>query len=339
MKRIFIIIVCLAMLGGCTAKPAEQKQYTATFLTLFDTVTTIKGSAESKEAFSDKIQPLHDELERYHQLFDIYNEYSGIVNLKTVNDNAANGPVKVDGVIMELLLDCKEYYTATNGVFNPAMGTVLRLWHDARTDGLNDPANAYLPDYEALKSAAEHTNANDIVLDVENSTVYFKDPDLKLDVGGIAKGWAVQKVCENAPEGLLLSVGGNVCATGPKDSLGTPWSVGIQNPNGEGNLHVLRIVNQCVVTSGNYQRNYVVNGKMYHHIIDPATLYPCDLWASVSIVCNNSGLADVLSTSLFLMDKESGEKLLKQYQAEAMWVDANGNKYYSENYEELIMNI
>lgn len=340
MKRLISLILCLMLFGGCAApQPLEPKQYTATFLTLFDTVTTIVGKAESEEAFQEKVQPVHDALERYHHLFDIYHEYDGINNLKTVNDRAHEAPVVVDVEIMELLQDCKDYYESTNGTFQPAMGGVLRLWHDAREDGINDPENAYLPDFLALEEAGKHMNPEHIVLDYGKSTVFLSDPKLTLDVGGIAKGWAVERVCKTAPEGLLLSVGGNVCATGPKDENGTPWAVGIQNPDGTNKYyHILNITSGCVVTSGSYQRAYAVDGKLYHHIIDPNTFYPSELWTSVTVVCEDSGLADVLSTSLFLLDRESGQALLDRFDVQAMWVDAHGNKYYSPGFQDYIRN-
>ncbi len=339
MKKIAIFLLCALLLCGCVSPQGAQKQYTATFLTLFDTVTIIKGRAESEEAFQAMVQPLRDELERYHQLFDIYNEYEGLVNLKTVNDKASIAPVYVDEAILDLLTDCKAYYHATNGLFNPAMGGVLRLWHDARTDGINDPQNAYLPSAEALQEAARHSCADDIIIDREKGTVFFADPQLQLDVGAIAKGWAVHAAAQNAPRGLLISVGGNVVATGPKDDAGSPWVIGIQDPDDSSRyLHRLNVTGGSVVTSGSYQRAYAVDGKLYHHIIDPQTLYPGEKWTSVTVVCSDSGLADVLSTTLFLMDREAGQALLQQFRAEALWVDAQGKQYFSPGFEDLIRN-
>ncbi len=340
MKKITIILLCFLLLCGCRIDAeGGQKQYTASFIDLFDTVTTIVGKAESEQAFKNSVQPIHDELLYFHRLFDIYEEYEGINNLKTVNDKAAITPIKVDNAVLELLTDCKEYYNASSGVFNYAMGSVLTLWHDAREQSLNNPENAYLPNKEALENAALHINPDDIVLDFENSTVFFNDKNLKLDVGAIAKGWAVQRVCDAAPEGLLISVGGNVCATGPKSKDGTPWSVGIKNPDGKADyLHTLNIKKGSVVTSGSYIRTYAVKGKLYHHIIDPETLYPAEKWVSVTVVSNDSGLADFLSTALFLLDKEKGQDLLNKFNAEALWVDNNGKKYYSPDFRDLIRN-
>lgn len=337
MKRVFSLVLVLALLlCGCQGAPAEPKQYSATFLTVFDTVTTVVGRDMSEEAFTQKAQAVHDALLVYHQLFDIYNEYEGLNNLKTINDHPGEA-ISVDRAVIDLLLDCKRYHELTDGRVNAAMGSVLALWHEAREDGLNDFANACLPDGDALAEAAKHTSWDSVVINEENSTVTITDPALRLDVGAIAKGWSVQRVAEAAPEGLLISVGGNVCATGPKDESGTPWVVGVQDPDGgENYLHTLYLTKGSMVTSGDYQRAYMVDGEMYHHIIDPDTLYPGKLWRAVTVVCPDSGLADALSTALFLLPIEEGQRLLDECDSVAMWVDADGEIYYSTGFEELI---
>ena len=338
MKRILSLLLACLLLCGCTAtdvKP-ERKTYEATFLSLFDTVTVIKGVAETKEAFSEAAYAVHDELLQYHQLFDIYNDYDGIHNLKTVNDHAGIAPVEVDCKIIDLLLDCKTYYELSDGKVNVALGSVLYLWHEARNEGINDPVNARLPDINRLQEASLHTGFDTVIIDEEHSTVYISDPDVRLDVGAVAKGWSVQQVADSAPEGLLISVGGNVCATGPKDENNTPWVIGIQNPSGSDYLHTVYVSKTSVVTSGDYQRCFAVDGKLYHHIIDPETLFPSTYWRSVTIICDDSGLADALSTALFLLPLEEGQKLLDDCGAEAMWVDADGNQYYSPGFKALI---
>ena len=333
----WLLLVSLLLSGCSLRQESEKKQYTATFLTLFDTVTSIVGRDESEEAFREKSQQVHDALLEYHQLFDIYNSYEGINNLKTVNDQAGIAPVKVDRRMIDLLLDCKRYYDLTGGKVNVAMGSVLYLWHEARNTGIDDPANACLPDTEKLQEAALHRDLDAVVIDEAASTVFITDPQVRLDVGAIAKGWSVQRVCEAAPSGLLISVGGNVCATGPKDEDGTPWVVGVQDPDGgDTYLNTLYLPGGSVVTSGDYQRAYVVDGEVYHHIIDPETLFPSTLWRSVTILCDDSGLADALSTALFLLPREEGQALLTKCQAEAMWVDREGKCFYSPGFEARI---
>lgn len=340
MKRFTCLLVILGLLlCGCNGLKSQEgkTKYTATFLTLFDTVTSIVGFAESEDEFRATAQALHDELLEYHQLFDIYNNYEGVNNLKTVNDSAGKSPVKVDPRVIALLKDCREFYLLTGGKVNVAMGSVLYLWHEARNDGLNDPVNASLPAVDALKDANSHVSIDSLVIDEEASTVYISDPDVRLDVGAVAKGWSLQRVCGNAEPGLLISLGGNVAATGPKDENGTPWVVGVQDPEGgEAYLHTIYVTGGSVVTSGDYQRTYMVDGELYHHIIDPDTLYPSTYWRSVTIVHADSGLADALSTALFLLPQEEGQALLNSCGAEAMWVDAQGQIYYSPGFEDLI---
>ena len=339
-RKLLVMVLAMLLLTGCVypqqQEAKELTQYNATFLTLFDTVTTIVGRYPSEKEFSEATQAVHDRLLEYHQLFDIYNEYEGLNNLKTVNDQAGIAPVEVDPRIIDLLTDCKAYYELTGGKVNVAMGSVLYLWHVARNDSIDDPHNGYTPDPEKLKDASEHCAFDSILIDAEKSTVFITDPDQRLDVGAVAKGWSLQRVAEQTPSGLLISVGGNVFATGPKDASGNPWVVGVTDPDGGNYLHTLNIPYGSVVTSGDYQRFYQVDGVTYHHIIDPVTLFPSNYWRSVTIVCDDSGLADALSTALFLLPQAEGQALLDSCGAEALWMDLEGNLHYSTNFETLI---
>ena len=171
-------------LTACGEK--ELNKYQSEFLMLFDTVTRIVGYSESKEEFKEYSQIIHDDLKEYHQLYDIYNDYEGVNNIKTINDNAGIKPVKVDKRIIELLKFSKELYEKTNGKTNIAFGSVLKIWHKYRNEGIEDPENASLPTDEELKIANEHTNIEDMIIDEENSTVFLKDPLMSLDVCAIA---------------------------------------------------------------------------------------------------------------------------------------------------------
>ncbi len=319
MKRLICIILVCLLLGGCSPKQLE----TSTYLDVFDTVTTVIGDG----AAAAKI---HTELQHYHRLFDIYNTYEGINNLKTVNDQAGIAPVRVDEAIISLLTDCVEIFHITDGQVNVAMGSVLKLWHDARQESLACPEAAYIPTADALREAAAHTDIENLVIDRENATVYLTDPEMSLDVGAIAKGWAAQQVAQSAPEGILLSLGGNVVATGPKNG-NSPWVVGVQDPRGTDIRQKLQLYKGAVVTSGDYQRTYTVDGEDYPHIIDPKTGMPGMLWSSVTVRCADSALADALSTALFLMPLDAGKELALKYGAEALWIDKSGNHFATEN--------
>ncbi len=339
MHKIIAALVALLLLTSCQKQP---KRYEAEFLLLFDTMTRIVGYADSEQEFTAQATFIKESLQEYHELFDIYKTYDGIANLKTINDNAGIAPVAVDARIIELLEFCKEMYAATDGKVNAAMGSVLSLWHEYREAGIADPLNAQLPPTEKLQVAAEHIDINDIIIDKSASTVYLSDSQMSLDVGAIAKGYAAQRVCELARAqgiaNILISVGGNVCAVG--DKFGEPWRVGVQNPDGESSESIIGSVNlsdNSMVTSGTYQRYYTVGGVRYHHIVDPATLMPSQLYAAVTVIHPDSGIADALSTALFCLSESDAESLLQQYEdAHALWVYSDNSTKSTQGFTELL---
>ena len=337
---LFTLILILSMIiSGCgqTAQEKEKIQYTKTYMDVFDTVTTIIGREESEEVFQKNAEQIHAALLTYHQLFDIYNEYDGVANLKTVNDLAGKEAVVVDEKILDLLLLCKEEAELTNGAVNEALGSMLDLWHEARTEGIEDPENAKLPDRDALEEAMLHTDISKVIIDEEAKTVRFADEDLKLNVGAIAKGYATEKAIEGINGNYLLSVGGNVRVTGPKTDEGTPWIVGIQDPDKlDSYCYKLAVTGGSVVTSGDYQRFYEVDGKRYHHIIDPETLMPAAYYRSVTVLCEDSGRADALSTALFNLPLEKGKELAKTAGVEVLWIPVSGDVVMTDGMENMI---
>ncbi|MEA4912659.1 MAG: FAD:protein FMN transferase [Oscillospiraceae bacterium] len=340
---ILLVSICALSLAGCGEK--KLTRYKATFLTLFDTVSLVSGFAPDADSFDATAQRFHDELQVYHELFDIYNDYDGIANIKTINDNAGVAPVKVDEKILDMLSLAVEMYGRTDGKINVAMGSVLALWHDARVYGTDHPEEAKLPDDAALQAAAQHTDINDLVIDRAAGTVYIADPAMRLDVGAIGKGYAVEKVCETMEsEGVsayVLSVGGNVRTIGGRDD-GSDWTVGIENPwsQDETDAYLLTVGARdlSVVTSGSYQRYYTVDGVRYHHIIDPETLYPSDKYVSVTVLARDSALADALSTALFNMDYAAGSALIESLDGvEAMWVYTEKDRSYSSGFKSYVL--
>ncbi|EJX04678.1 Membrane-associated lipoprotein involved in thiamine biosynthesis [gut metagenome] len=301
------------------------------------------GYAESPEEWQRQIDALHEDLLAYHQLYDIYHNYDGLVNLQQVNRLAGEGPVKVDPRILNLLLQAKELYTVTSGQMNIAMGRPLSIWHTYREEALRDPAKARVPEPDKLAASAEHTKMDNLILDEENFTVFFKDPELRLDVGSVGKGYAAEMAARAAEErGLqsaLLNVGGNLRSIGTKPN-GTPWIGGIQNPwsdAGEktGYLMAVELENEALVTSGDYQRFYVADGVKYHHIIDPDTLFPARYFSAVAVLAPDSGLADGLSTGLFCMEPEEGLALVESLdKVEALWMLADGSMVQSSGWQD-----
>lgn len=343
--RLLVLLLAVCMLASLPAMMACQKQpnkYTTYSFDYFDTATTIIGYAATQEEFDRISADILAELGEYHRLFTIYHRFEGLENLCTINElkDGAHRTVTVDRRIIDMLLYAKEMYHKTGGKVNVAMGSVLSIWHDYREEGMDEPWNAELPPMEKLQEAAEHTSIEHLVIDEENSTVTLTDPKMKLDVGAIAKGYAVEMVARSLEEkgitGYVLNVGGNVRTVGTKAD-GSPWTAGVENPAEDEDapyLAYLALDSRSLVTSGSYQRYYVVDGKRYHHIIDPATLMPSEGFVSVSIVCPSSAQGDALSTALFCMTVEEGQALIESLpDTEAMWVLPNGTKITSSGFD------
>ncbi len=342
MKKFLCLLLLLSLFGAvfCSCE-AEKEKYSAYSFDYFDTVTAVTGYASSQEEFDRVSGEILGLLGEYHRLYTIYTRYEGMENLCTVNElvGGVHRTVSVDGRILDLLEYAKDMYTLTGGQTNVAMGSVLRLWHDYREVGADDPSTATLPPISLLRDAAEHTDIEDMILDREAGTVFLSDPEMTLDVGAVAKGYAVERVAhameEKGYSGYVLNVGGNVRAVGEKPD-GSAWTAGVQNPDTESEtayLAYVDLVNASLVTSGSYQRYYVVDGKRYHHIIDPDTLMPSETFTSVSVLSPSSADGDVLSTALFCMTLEEGKALVDSLSGvEAMWVLASGETVRTDGF-------
>ena len=327
-------VLCLSLLAGC-GKPQQQlTRYSTIFYDVFDTVTQVIAYCEDEEEFTKQMEALHQDLITYNQLYDIYNSYDGVVNVKTINDNAGKAPVQVDDRILSMLELAQKMYDTTGGKMNIAMGSVLNIWHNYRDAALqndNDADNT-LPTQQELEAAAQHCDIQNVIIDQAAKTVYLADPEMSLDVGSVGKGYAVEMVCQAAEaRGLtsaLVSVGGNLRAIGKKPD-GSQWTGGVENPWDASEVYTgstslfgspINMSDLALVTSGDYQRYFVVNGQRYHHLIDPDTLWPATYFNGVTVLCPDSGLADCLSTGLFCMSLEEGQKLVESLEGvEAMW--------------------
>lgn len=345
MKKLILTLLSMSLIFTTVSCQRQPEKYKASFLILFNTVTEVMAVTDTEEEFMEFAEFIRDTLNEYHQLYDKYNLYEGVNNIKTINDSAGIAPVKVDQKIIDMLLFSKEMYEMTDGKVNIAFGSVLEIWHDYRNEGIDDPLNAKLPPMEELVAANAYTDINMVIIDEDNSTVYLPDEHMSLDVGAIAKGYATEMVVKEAVNkgynNFLLSVGGNTRAMGLKGEKDDLWNVGIQNPDKSSHIptiYTLSITDMSLVASGNYERYYTVDGKIYHHIIDPNTLMPADYFTAVSILTQDSGIADALSTAIYNLPYEEGLKLIEEFEGtEALWIFPNGERKFSESFMDYIL--
>ncbi|MGM9643944.1 MAG: FAD:protein FMN transferase [Eubacteriales bacterium] len=331
-----MILVVLTSLFACDGFGTTDAPREKIFFDFFDTVTYIYDySGGSDDDFDTNCAEAESVLREYHRLFDIYNEYSGMNNLCTVNKNAGGDAVKVDGKLIEFLLYAKELHAKTDGEMNVMMGAVLRLWHDARSDAESASSNLNIPTSAVLEEAARHISIDLLEIDAEAGTVRISDKNASIDVGAVGKGYAAEKAGEilrkNGAHGYVLDVGGNLKIIGTKPD-GSGWKTGIRDPeNTQNYAHYLTLANTSCVTSGDYERYFTIDGQKYHHIIDKDTLMPSGHFSSVTVITPDSGLADALSTALFCMSYEDGTELLKNFEnVDVIWITRDGQKYLTD---------
>ncbi len=337
-----VILGLLVVLTGCPETANKVETQGKVYFSYFDTVSYIYSYAgDSEEQFNENCDGVSAILEEYHRLFDIYYEYSGVVNLRTLNKNAGGEAMVVDEKLIDFLLYAKELYALTNGEMNVMMGSVLRLWHDCREAASKNPNSATVPTEDKLAEAAKHVDFSLLEIDEENCTVRISDPEASIDVGALGKGYATEKAAEYLMEkgarSYVLNIGGNIRIIGQKPD-GSGWLTGIKNPHDTGSYtKYITISDVSCVTSGNYERYYTVGGIRYHHVIDKDTLMPSEHFASVTIITPNSALADALSTALFCMSYEDGLDLVERIgEVEVLWIDSEGNQYMTEGFKALV---
>lgn len=340
----FLFILLILSLSACKSEPIRFSNVLID-VGFNDAPVTFVAYTENEAEFNQFQEILRDEILVLGQLFDKYNNYEGLNNLKTINDNAGIQPVEVDQALIDLIQFAKEYYTITQNTFDISMGSVLEVWHNYRDEGklLNssDPAQyGRVPTLEELQIAKECVSWDFIEVNDENNTVYINNPCASLDVGGIAKGFAadivVEKLIEAGLQTAIINIGDSSIITIGTKPNGDEWGVGIAQPKKnvliadssvdtlyfEGSIHIS--------TSGDNQNYYIAEGDItYHHLIDPSTLYPVvtNLHSVTIATSLSAAAAEALSKAMFILPYDEALNLLNKLKAEnpndvidAVWV-------------------
>ncbi len=361
MKKIINItlVLSLFLLVGCSSK-GEQNEYelfSKNIFGPFDTITTYMTYAKSEDDFNKQYEYIYKQLEYYDQLFDKYTAYDDFNNVNTINKMAGIEPVVVESELIDVIQFSIENYKTISSKVNIAFGSVIKIWHDYREEAESNDGVGEVPTMDALEKAALHTSIESIIIDEDAKTVYINDAGVSLDLGATAKGYAIelikQGLIDMGVDNFLLSGGGNVASHGERkfvkegnfvlDECKDKFCVGIESPkdgnyastNGN-NEAILVVSGESIVTSGDYQRFYEdLQGVKYHHLIDPDSLFPAVYFRSVSIITPDSGMADFLSSAVFLMPYEDGLELIESLDdVEAIWLLEDGKVKHSSGLKD-----
>lgn len=304
------ILLCFAFcLCGCKSYPSASPIQKSGFY--FDTIIQISVYDSSEVKANEALSACFDLAQKYENLFSKTIEGSDVYKI-----NASHGaPVIVDSETISLLLTFLSYAELSEGYLDPTIGSVSSLW-DFKGTLENGVTSHSVPSKEALSEACSHVDYTKIYIDPEKSIVALSDADAKLDLGCIAKGYVADRMKESLLESgiqsAIINLGGNVLCVGAKPD-GSPFEIGIRNPldSSLGAIHSESIKDTSAVTSGSYERMFSVDGKTYHHILNPFTGYPIDSdLLSVTILSPKSVDGDALSTLCFILGYEKSIDLL-----------------------------
>lgn len=321
-----INIVCcfllLTVLNACTyGKERIYKKSTV----LMDTIITISVVSDSEDNAERAIDTALSEIKRLEALFDFFAPNSEV---SRVNKNAGISKVEVSPDMLSVLDKAFLVSGKTDGAFDVTIGSVTELY---------DFYKGVKPEKAKIQKNLSLVNYRELVIEREKSTVFLKKTGMRIDLGGISKGYAADKTVDVLKKAGIRSgfvaVAGDIRTFGVKPD-GKPWKIGIRNPRAKGKddiVATVKLKDMAISTSGDYERYFLLKGQRYHHLLSPFTGYPVHKCQSVSIIADDGVLADAFSTGVFILGPEKGIKLIEQMGFDGIIIDKDGNMHVTSN--------
>ncbi|MCX5717649.1 MAG: FAD:protein FMN transferase [Nitrospirae bacterium] len=294
-----------------------------------DTLITISAVSGSGDKAEKAIDRAFSEIEKLDSLLNFFSDNS---ELSEINRNAGLKAVAVSPETFEVIEKAIYASGKTSGAFDITIGSVTTLW---------DFHKRVKPEDKQIKERLPLVNYKNVILNKKSSSVYLKKRGMLIDLGGIAKGYAADKAVEALKrEGIksgLVAVSGEIKAFGLKPDS-KPWKIGIRNPRAKNKedeiMATIEMTGMAISTSGDYERYFIIEGKRYHHILNPKTGYPSDGCRSVSIIAKDGSVTDSFSTGIFVLGAEKGIKLLEEMGIDGIIIGKNGKIHTTPNLRE-----
>ncbi len=305
MKKYFLLVVLITTITIYCNAQQEMSAYKQT-LKLMGTRFEITAVSDDEELAMNSIDSAIFEIKRIEKLISSWDNNS---QTTAINNNAGIKAVKVDTELIDLIIRSKKIADLTNGIFDISFASVDKLW---QFDGTQDT----IPSELEIKKSVSKINYKNIIVDREQSTVFLKEKGMKIGFGAIGKGYAANKAKNKmlamGIKNGVVNAAGDLIAWGKMENNNN-WSIGIANPKEKDKIMGWLIISDmAVVTSGNYEKFFISNGKKYSHIINPKTGWPATGTKSVTIICPDAEIADALATSVFILGPIDGVKLINQ---------------------------
>ncbi|NLI92097.1 MAG: FAD:protein FMN transferase [Peptococcaceae bacterium] len=296
---------------------------------LFDTEVYIE--AHGWEAKQAGLQVL----DRMGDLDAKLNKFKAGSELDKINQAAGQQPVEVSDLTFEVIAQSLQIAETTGGAFDPTVGPLMALWGFGSQEKQTVPSNKEISEYLKLVGYQK------VILDQANKTVYLTRKGMMLDLGAIAKGYAVDQAVQILKEhnisSALVSAGGNIYTIGRRTN-GSPWQIGIRDPaSKEKIVGYIQLENQAIDTSGDYERFFWANGKKYSHIIDPRTGYPAQGVSGCTVIMPQAAQADAFATAAFVLGVDKGLDLIEEDNSPGVMIDSQGQMVLSSKMKELLI--
>jgi len=321
LSRHLVAVSCL-LLAACAEKPQDYHQSLFIFGTLVD--ITVHGTPEEQAATA--IAAVDDDFERMHREWHAWKPGGELVELN--HHLAAGETTTVSDFLLPLLLQARTLSIQSDGLFNPAIGRLIALW-GFQSD---EPPPGPPPSARSIeKLVAGKPDMQSLV--IEGNRVSSVNPLVQLDLGGFAKGYALNKAIARlhsyGVDNAIVNAGGDLCVSGRHGDR--PWQIGIRHPQGEGVIAALSVADgECVLTSGNYERYREFEDVRYAHILDPRTGWPVRHVASATVIHTDGGVADAAATALTVAGPGDWQRIARSMGlVYVMLVDEAGTVYLS----------
>jgi len=321
-SSISLLAICalaLIMLGGCAQLAPSSASVIAKRAQMhMGTLVTVTAVASDKQAGDRAIQTAFDEIKRLEQLLSTWRSDS---ELSQVNAEAGRRSVLVSRETLEVVVRSLEMAQLTRGKFNIALGPAIEAWSVTERQ--------HIPDERALERLKSLVDWTSIQIDTKARTIYLPHKGMRIDVGGIGKGYAADRAVEvmkrAGAKGGVVALSGDIKAFGVLPER-TGFPVGIRHPREEESLiGIIDLQDEAISTAGDYERFFERDGVRYHHILDPHTLQPARGCQSVTVIAKEGTMADGLDTAIFVLGPEEGMALVERLSdVEAIIIDANG---------------
>ncbi len=306
----------MSFFASCVAEEQSMYKKSRMLMDTFVTITVVSGSADEAD---EAIEKAFSAIERFGALINFFSDKSEVAE---INRKAGMSEVRVSPATIDIVERAVYVAAKSGGAFDPTIGPVTKLW---------DFTKKKKPSGVRIRNNLRLVNYQNIIINRDKQTVFLKEKDMLLDLGGIAKGYAadlaVINLQQNGIKSGLVAVAGDIRGFGSRPD-GGEWKIGVKNPrqrNGSDEIIArISLSNKAVSTSGDYERYFFINGRRFHHLLDPKTGYPAECCRSVSMIADEGVFADGFSTAVFILGPEKGLELVQALGMDAIIIDNNG---------------